>query len=221
MGSLEILGSPVSLVRSIGTGVADFFRLPYEGLTRGPGAFVSGVSRGTSSFVKHISKGNQPPGWAARPFFQPPAPAGAREHSAICWRPRSVTRGSPLEGGRWAAGSPFAGSALTPSSARAGSRGLLKDSEEGLNLNLESPRPWSRASKRPTTAGTRNWFPTWTQGWPHHVRCLDLGGFRDLYLGKNPTLGLTCASSLCRVQVYMCVEAPTGACVSMCVQACV
>lgn len=58
VGSLEILGSPASLVRSIGNGIADFFRLPYEGLTRGPGAFVSGVSRGTTSFVKHISKGN-------------------------------------------------------------------------------------------------------------------------------------------------------------------
>nr|XP_037855795.1 vacuolar protein sorting-associated protein 13B isoform X6 [Chlorocebus sabaeus] len=57
VGSLEIIGSPASLVRSIGNGVADFFRLPYEGLTRGPGAFVSGVSRGTTSFVKHISKG--------------------------------------------------------------------------------------------------------------------------------------------------------------------
>nr|XP_012617463.1 vacuolar protein sorting-associated protein 13B isoform X1 [Microcebus murinus]XP_012617464.1 vacuolar protein sorting-associated protein 13B isoform X1 [Microcebus murinus]XP_012617465.1 vacuolar protein sorting-associated protein 13B isoform X1 [Microcebus murinus] len=57
VGSLEILGSPASLVRSIGNGVADFFRLPYEGLTRGPGAFVSGVSRGTTSFVRHISKG--------------------------------------------------------------------------------------------------------------------------------------------------------------------
>ncbi|XP_029418619.1 vacuolar protein sorting-associated protein 13B isoform X3 [Nannospalax galili] len=57
VGSLEILGSPASLVRSIGNGIADFFRLPYEGLTRGPGAFVSGVSRGTASFVKHISKG--------------------------------------------------------------------------------------------------------------------------------------------------------------------
>ncbi|KAG7255631.1 hypothetical protein CRUP_006242, partial [Coryphaenoides rupestris] len=56
VGSLEILGSPASLVRSIGNGVSDFFRLPYEGLTRGPGAFVSGVSRGTTSFVKHISK---------------------------------------------------------------------------------------------------------------------------------------------------------------------
>lgn len=61
VGSLEILGSPASLVRSIGNGVSDFFRLPYEGLTRGPGAFVSGVSRGTSSFVKHISKGKKPP----------------------------------------------------------------------------------------------------------------------------------------------------------------
>ncbi|XP_034029740.1 LOW QUALITY PROTEIN: vacuolar protein sorting-associated protein 13B-like [Thalassophryne amazonica] len=57
VGSLEILGSPASLVRSIGNGVSDFFRLPYEGLTRGPGAFISGVSRGTTSFVKHISKG--------------------------------------------------------------------------------------------------------------------------------------------------------------------
>ena len=61
VGSLEILGSPASLVRSIGVGVADFFRLPYEGLTRGPGAFVTGVSRGTTSFVKHISKGTAPP----------------------------------------------------------------------------------------------------------------------------------------------------------------
>lgn len=58
VGSLEILGSPASLVRSVGNGIADFFRLPYEGLTRGPGAFVSGVSRGTTSFVKHISKGS-------------------------------------------------------------------------------------------------------------------------------------------------------------------
>ncbi|XP_067887273.1 intermembrane lipid transfer protein VPS13B-like isoform X7 [Heterodontus francisci] len=57
VGSLEILGSPANLVRSIGNGIADFFRFPYEGLTRGPGAFVSGVSRGTTSFVKHISKG--------------------------------------------------------------------------------------------------------------------------------------------------------------------
>lgn len=70
MGSLEILGSPASLVRSIGNGVSDFFRLPYEGLTRGPGAFVSGVSRGTTSFVKHISKGGTQVGPCWRQFAQ-------------------------------------------------------------------------------------------------------------------------------------------------------
>ena len=57
VGSLEILGNPTGLVRSIGTGVADFFRMPYRGLTRGPGAFVLGVSSGTSSMVKNITTG--------------------------------------------------------------------------------------------------------------------------------------------------------------------
>nr|XP_028572447.1 vacuolar protein sorting-associated protein 13B-like [Podarcis muralis] len=74
VGSLEILGSPASLVRSIGNGIADFFRLPYEGLTRGPGAFVSGVSRGTTSFVKHISKGRYPAAFFLR-FFKDSAEA--------------------------------------------------------------------------------------------------------------------------------------------------
>ncbi|WAR00328.1 VP13B-like protein [Mya arenaria] len=57
VGSLEILGNPTGLVRSIGTGVADFFRMPYRGLTRGPGAFVVGVSQGTSSMVKNVTTG--------------------------------------------------------------------------------------------------------------------------------------------------------------------
>ncbi|KAJ8322215.1 hypothetical protein KUTeg_000686 [Tegillarca granosa] len=43
VGSLEILGNPTGLVRSIGTGVADLVKLPYAGLTQGPGAFVKGV----------------------------------------------------------------------------------------------------------------------------------------------------------------------------------
>ena len=59
VGSLEILGNPTGLVRSIGTGVADFFRMPYRGLTRGPGAFVLGVSSGTSSMVKNITTGKK------------------------------------------------------------------------------------------------------------------------------------------------------------------
>ena len=57
VGSLDILGSPTGLVRNIGTGVADLFRMPYAGLTRGPGAFVSGVTHGMGSLVKHISTG--------------------------------------------------------------------------------------------------------------------------------------------------------------------
>lgn len=73
---MEILGSPASLVRSIGNGVSDFFRLPYEGLTRGPGAFVSGVSRGTTSFVKHISKG----GTQVEAFLR----VGVSEHRQSC-----------------------------------------------------------------------------------------------------------------------------------------
>lgn len=57
LGSLELLGNPAGLVRSFSQGVADFFYLPYDGLTRGPGAFVSGMSRGMSSFVRHLSTG--------------------------------------------------------------------------------------------------------------------------------------------------------------------
>ena len=57
VGSLEILGNPTGLVRSIGTGVGDLFRLPYEGLSRGPGAFIGGASSGMASLLRHVSAG--------------------------------------------------------------------------------------------------------------------------------------------------------------------
>lgn len=57
LGSLELLGNPASLVRNFSQGLADFFYLPYDGLTRGPGAFVRGMSKGTSSLVRHFSAG--------------------------------------------------------------------------------------------------------------------------------------------------------------------
>lgn len=57
VGSLDIIGSPASFLRSLGQGVADFFYLPYDGLTRGPTAFVTGMTRGMSSFMSHISAG--------------------------------------------------------------------------------------------------------------------------------------------------------------------
>jgi vacuolar protein sorting-associated protein 13B len=57
VGSLELLGNPAGLIRNFSQGLADFFFLPYDGLTRGPGAFVSGMSQGVSSFVRHVSTG--------------------------------------------------------------------------------------------------------------------------------------------------------------------
>ena len=57
LGSLEILANPTGLIRSVGQGVADFFSLPYDGLTRGPSAFVSGIGSGIGSFFRHASIG--------------------------------------------------------------------------------------------------------------------------------------------------------------------
>ena len=57
MGSLEILGNPTGLVRSIGTGVSDLISLPYSGLTRGPSAFIYGLSRGVGSLFRNVSAG--------------------------------------------------------------------------------------------------------------------------------------------------------------------
>ena len=59
VGSLEMLGSPSGFVRSVGTGVSDLFRIPYQGLTRGPGAFIGGVTHGMASLVKHVSAGKE------------------------------------------------------------------------------------------------------------------------------------------------------------------
>ncbi|GAB1597682.1 vacuolar protein sorting-associated protein 13B-like [Argonauta hians] len=57
VGSLEILGNPTGLVRNIGTGVADLFKLPITGLTQGPGAFLNGVSQGMSSLLRNVTAG--------------------------------------------------------------------------------------------------------------------------------------------------------------------
>lgn len=57
LGSLEILGNPAGLLRSFGSGLADTILLPYEGLTRGPTAFISGVAGGISSLVWQVTAG--------------------------------------------------------------------------------------------------------------------------------------------------------------------
>ncbi|XP_072031129.1 intermembrane lipid transfer protein VPS13B-like isoform X1 [Amphiura filiformis] len=57
LGSLEILGNPAGFLRSVKIGLTDTVMLPYEGLTRGPAAFVSGVTNGVTSLVRHVSAG--------------------------------------------------------------------------------------------------------------------------------------------------------------------
>lgn len=61
VGSLDILGSPTGLVRSVRLGMTDFVRLPYQGLIHGPLAFVTGVRGGTASLLRNVTAGL--PGW--------------------------------------------------------------------------------------------------------------------------------------------------------------
>ncbi|CAG0895556.1 unnamed protein product [Cyprideis torosa] len=57
VGSLDLLGSPSVLAREVRQGVSDLLNHPYQGLWRGPWAFLLGLSHGTSSFVQHLSSG--------------------------------------------------------------------------------------------------------------------------------------------------------------------
>ena len=45
LGSTEILGNPVGLFRSVGTGVVDFFYEPAQGLVTSPQAFGVGLAK--------------------------------------------------------------------------------------------------------------------------------------------------------------------------------
>lgn len=57
VGSLEILGSPSGLARSVGTGLKDFVLRPYEGMLRGPWGFLVGVAQGSTSLLRHVTAG--------------------------------------------------------------------------------------------------------------------------------------------------------------------
>ena len=57
LGSADFLGSPISLVHHLGTGVYDFFREPVRGLVTGPREFALGLAKGSSSLVKHSVHG--------------------------------------------------------------------------------------------------------------------------------------------------------------------
>lgn len=53
----EILGSPVSFVSNLGTGVHDFIAEPAQGFSRSPAEFGVGVAKGTTSLVKNTTIG--------------------------------------------------------------------------------------------------------------------------------------------------------------------
>ena len=56
-GSVDLLGNPVGLFSSIGTGVLDFFYEPAQGLCQSPKAFGKGVAKGSKSLVKNTIYG--------------------------------------------------------------------------------------------------------------------------------------------------------------------
>lgn len=57
VGSLEILGSPSGLARSVSTGLWDFVSMPVQGLMRGPWGVILGITYGSASLVKNITAG--------------------------------------------------------------------------------------------------------------------------------------------------------------------
>lgn len=57
IGSVDIIGNPLSFASSLGTGMIDFFYEPAQGLVKSPKAFVRGVVKGTSSLVSNTTSG--------------------------------------------------------------------------------------------------------------------------------------------------------------------
>ena len=57
LGSLELIGSPGTFIQSVGRGLRDLVKLPYEGLTRSPSLFIVGIGQGTASFFRQFSSG--------------------------------------------------------------------------------------------------------------------------------------------------------------------
>lgn len=57
VGSLEILGSPSGLARSVSTGLWDFVSMPVQGLMRGPWGVLLGITYGSASLVRNITAG--------------------------------------------------------------------------------------------------------------------------------------------------------------------
>lgn len=58
VGSLEILGSPSGLARSVSTGLWDFVSMPVQySLMRGPWGVLLGITYGSASLIRNITAG--------------------------------------------------------------------------------------------------------------------------------------------------------------------
>ena len=57
VGSLDIIGNPVSLFSNVGNGVVQFFEKPVEGFVRGPVEGFVGIASGSGSLVKNTAAG--------------------------------------------------------------------------------------------------------------------------------------------------------------------
>lgn len=58
VGSLEILGAPSGLARSVRTGLRDFVAMPVEGVVmRGPWGLLVGITHGSVSLVRNVTAG--------------------------------------------------------------------------------------------------------------------------------------------------------------------
>jgi vacuolar protein sorting-associated protein 13A/C len=53
IGSFDVLGNPVNLLRDLGTGFRDFFVEPSRGITHSPEEFRAGIAKGSTSLMKH------------------------------------------------------------------------------------------------------------------------------------------------------------------------
>uniref|UniRef100_T1IW73 Chorein N-terminal domain-containing protein n=1 Tax=Strigamia maritima TaxID=126957 RepID=T1IW73_STRMM len=58
VGSVDLLGNPGGFARALGSGFADFVRMPYNGFFSGPWAFFSGMAYGTSALFRQFSSGS-------------------------------------------------------------------------------------------------------------------------------------------------------------------
>jgi vacuolar protein sorting-associated protein 13A/C len=57
VGSIELIGNPLSFFNRISTGVVDFIEKPIEGISKGPLELGLGIVEGATSLIKNTVAG--------------------------------------------------------------------------------------------------------------------------------------------------------------------